>query len=496
MKNSFISRILLSIVLVIALTVVVCISVTADSDPTHGSHGFYGRTDSSVVNGKSMGFMLDFMSDSVDGICSYYSTMNFRLDTKGTINHMKNVDKIVFTQFEGGGAYAGFQMVDTPEQRKGIMSFWKYTYRDLKTNTVKEINAKGLYGKFSSFSGEGEGVGSLAEYPWQVGNWYRHMIYLWEDEETGRTMIGSWYYDYENDVWTLFACYDTNLWDSYLTGNIGQFMECWTHTQRERYRHMAYRNIYYLSKETNEWVSSPNYTLETDGNWRAWGEAHMGQSEDETYAWAWVNGASEIDTDEKIINTYTLKQDDTITVGTPALKALEIGIPNRLRPDEIAITWETDEHSTPQLSYVLELFNEKGESILKKSESRPYIKKLTVDKNDITAEKVKAVLTITDMFGQSTSIETVQVMSELPNYTVSSDMISGEFGTNNEFIWFIEGDLLTIEGNGDMPDFSWSGSTQSTNAPWFQYSERIKKIIVSDGITKVGATAFCHMDGL
>ena len=107
-----------AIILSLLLVCLFCASVilsSADSDPTHGSHGFYGHADSSVVDGKAFGMMLDFLSDSETGICTYYSTMNFSLSTTATLARMRE-EGIRYSNFTGGGAYAGFQMVDAPDQ--------------------------------------------------------------------------------------------------------------------------------------------------------------------------------------------------------------------------------------------------------------------------------------------------------------------------------------------------------------------------------------------
>ena len=62
-------------------------------------------------------------------------------------------------------------------------------------------------------------------------------------------------------------------------------------------------------------------------------------------------------------------------------------------------------------------------------------------------------------------------------------MASGTCGKN--LTWQFDGDTLTIRGNGDMKNFS-----DSQPAPWSEYLNAIKKIIVGRGVTSIGDCAF------
>ena len=44
--------------------------------------------------------------------------------------------------------------------------------------------------------------------------------------------------------------------------------------------------------------------------------------------------------------------------------------------------------------------------------------------------------------------------------------------------------ILTISGTGEMTNYS------SGTAPWYSYSDKIKSLILSDGITSIGQYAF------
>ena len=72
-------------------------------------------------------------------------------------------------------------------------------------------------------------------------------------------------------------------------------------------------------------------------------------------------------------------------------------------------------------------------------------------------------------------------------------------GTCNDSItWELhENGLLNITGTGEIPDYSWNGTgevSSSTDAPWYQYSSLIKKVVVADGVTSIGDRAFARCD--
>lgn len=60
-------------------------------------------------------------------------------------------------------------------------------------------------------------------------------------------------------------------------------------------------------------------------------------------------------------------------------------------------------------------------------------------------------------------------------------------GNDGEIHWEIKGDTLTLSAvkgtNGRMKD-------DASNAPWFEYGEQIKNIVIQDRVTSLGALAF------
>lgn len=58
-------------------------------------------------------------------------------------------------------------------------------------------------------------------------------------------------------------------------------------------------------------------------------------------------------------------------------------------------------------------------------------------------------------------------------------------GTTGQLQWKLSGGVLTITGSGEMPDY-----TDAHMAPWNSVAESVTKIVVGDGITRVGELAF------
>lgn len=67
---------------------------------------------------------------------------------------------------------------------------------------------------------------------------------------------------------------------------------------------------------------------------------------------------------------------------------------------------------------------------------------------------------------------------------VDTSLGKGEFGEGLSWVVSEDG-VLTVSGNGAMPDF-----TADTPAPWFTHADDITSIVVSEGITEVGKRAF------
>ena len=383
-------------ILCLMLGVVTLLSICGIGSAADGTHGFYSNCDLSVVNNKADGFFLDFYSDSENALCTYWSNANWSMYTRSK----RTLEK--YKSLSGGGAYAGLQIADTPSDRRAVMSMWSWEYNVGKKKEY--LNADVMTGTFARNGNEGYGTSCVMKYNWKSGTWYRQMLYCWTDLETEETMIGSWYYDYDADHWDLFVYYNTHLYDSYISGGVGQFLENFSEYCRENVRSYRYRNIYFLSHETGEWVGSPTFSIHSDGNPKAMGEAHLGVSDDQTYVWASVDGTSTTDTDEMESLTVTLKQaEKPENIGTPEIGNIKVDRRKSLTEEgaiNSIIRWDMAEHSTPQLIYEIHVEDLEGNSLYQNKQSRPHVQDLSV--GNLGTEAYKITLSFPDPFGQST----------------------------------------------------------------------------------------------
>ena len=350
------------------------------------THNFYMQCDSSVTDNKSDGFMIDWYTDSADALATYWANANWTMDLTASRRIYKNIS--------GGGAYAGVQLRNSTTDTVGIMSMWKWEYRDSNGQLV-DLFAQNMTDP-SPYIGEGSGVSYIKSYDWKAGQWYRQLLYCWQDEETGNTFVGTWFYDYSANKWTLFTYYDTKLVDSCILGSVSQFLENWSAYTGDCTRDFRYRNIYFLPHESAEWVSSPKVNIFTDNNMNACGTCTMGQSEDGSYVWGKVVGSQPDDNYARLSNDYTLNQPASPSYGAPAiasLKASKVG----------SVTWKMEDTSTPQLSYDIRYYDVEGNELSGAYGTRPdapYVKVAGAD-----TDAYKCVLTVTDVFGQTATAE-------------------------------------------------------------------------------------------
>ncbi len=65
-------------------------------------------------------------------------------------------------------------------------------------------------------------------------------------------------------------------------------------------------------------------------------------------------------------------------------------------------------------------------------------------------------------------------------------------GTYENISWRIENNVLTVSGKGEMPDFE-ADEKAGTTAPWIQYTDDIRQIEISDGLTSIGDYSFAYL---
>ena len=85
------------------------------------------------------------------------------------------------------------------------------------------------------------------------------------------------------------------------------------------------------------------------------------------------------------------------------------------------------------------------------------------------------------------------VFAEDTEITIIDSGDCGKYGDNIKWELNSEG-LLTLSGEGQMKNYTWTNYIPTT--PWYQYSNKINRIIVGDGITSIGESAFMNLSNL
>ena len=80
----------------------------------------------------------------------------------------------------------------------------------------------------------------------------------------------------------------------------------------------------------------------------------------------------------------------------------------------------------------------------------------------------------------------ILTLSVMPTAALADEETSGECGAEgNNVTWKVEDDTLIISGSGAMADYS-----TAANVPWNSHMDNIKKGVVEEGITHLGARTF------
>ena len=353
-----------------------------------GTHGLYLECRANVTNWKTDGFMIDFYSDSSTALGTYWSNANWNMYTT------PSVTKLGYNNITGGGAYAGLQYNNNGHYYDGIMSMWRWEYTDRDGN-AQTLYADTMVGNSVHYSHEGSGTSCIMPYGWQFGQWYRELLFCWDDEETGETFIGTWFYDYEADEWTLFTYYNTHLVDSYINTDVNQFLENYTAYYNDRLRSWRYKNVYFMPHGSTDWISQPNVKMSTDYNMDAVGEISMGIADDRSYVWGISDGSNgknvaDPNYQHQEIN-FTLNQPAKPTLGEPLISSFDISDPS-------SITWTVPSNSTPQLAYELVVTDVAGAVLARRSGTRPEVRTASIP--DVGTNAYKCTLTVRDVFGK------------------------------------------------------------------------------------------------
>ncbi|MGN0630200.1 MAG: leucine-rich repeat protein, partial [Ruminococcus sp.] len=103
---------------------------------------------------------------------------------------------------------------------------------------------------------------------------------------------------------------------------------------------------------------------------------------------------------------------------------------------------------------------------------------------------LKSISALTAAFVMSVSALSAPIEAfaeiELPvSVEENTDIVTASGTCGNNTYWELSGDTLTVSGNGEVGPFR-----DSSEIPWYDYGDSIKKIIVKEGVTSLGTSAF------
>ncbi len=89
----------------------------------------------------------------------------------------------------------------------------------------------------------------------------------------------------------------------------------------------------------------------------------------------------------------------------------------------------------------------------------------------------------------------VQFYLDNVKVTVETEPNLGSGTCGDNLTWTCDSRFgLKIEGTGAMTDYKQNGAVKTSDAPWFQYKDLIKSIIVGEGVTSTGNYCFTGLD--
>lgn len=301
----------------------------------------YSKPDISKTSNKFEALTIDFKGINTPD-ATFWALWNWDMD----LTEFKKKHKYI----SGGNAYGGLQTKNG--ERVAILSFWNIEYKKYTATRIHRVNRLYPKGEESSFGGEGEGRHYIANYDWSTNVWYRFIIRSWVNPITQDTYVGEWIQDLNTKEWTLFAYFNTNLKNSYLTQSLYSFQENFDEITFGQERSFQIKNMYAYDKEYKKWISLDTATLSYDPvSW----EYDTAGTHEIGFTSNYFYGSSGIPVDDQKIYDAsnpdsvkgTIKQPVTPDFTSPKFKSFTA----TLSKTQLKINWSIDSKTCPCYSY-------------------------------------------------------------------------------------------------------------------------------------------------
>lgn len=120
--------------------------------------------------------------------------------------------------------------------------------------------------------------------------------------------------------------------------------------------------------------------------------------------------------------------------------------------------------------------------------------------NSVTTISDKAFIGLSDLTIQADTGSVAKLHADKMGFNFESTGIfnhEGDCGENATYFLDSENCVLTISGTGAISDFKvLNSSIKTTTVPWIIYKDYVKKVVIEEGITEIGAYTFCDHSAL
>ncbi|MBT9431059.1 DUF3472 domain-containing protein [Candidatus Sodalis endolongispinus] len=264
------------------------------------------------------------------------------------------------------GGYAGLQhkkdsvIEGVPFVYNNIFSVWdeKETQPGEPTEVKLEYACPGLYS--NRFGGEGTGLHTSHPMPWKTNQWYATAIRRWYIQGEDVTHAGMFMYSYETKKWTHYSSVIIPEKDILITdGTICGFLE------RFGGNALGYHGIYgqhFKMHPDGSWEKPLYYKASAGGSPRTWNAESVNSNTNINLI---AGGDFENDKEEKEfkINQFDDAPKPTKAPGIDAFSA-------ELLCDILKVSCTVDDGLSPQLSYTIEVREEKVNGAIVAQESK------------------------------------------------------------------------------------------------------------------------------
>jgi hypothetical protein len=300
------------------------------------------------------------------------------------------------------GGYCGIQKAGPDEKNRipnNIFSVWDFP---------NKIQIAALYKDpltfVGGFGGEGTGLHSHADFGWQPDHWYTNIVRRWSVNDS-TTLVGYWIYDQSEKTFRHYVTFAVPEKSAMLHGDIGSFLENFADDQK-RSRTAVYRS-YWMLNDQHKWIHPDSLVAEAgEGSWKAERYGNDGVK---------VTSCGTMPWQKKSFYPVTQKNNPEII---PA-DIYDLASYYDHSQNKIFVNWSVLPTATPQLSYIVQIFDNNsysGAPIAMIKGTDPDLTSVSVAVKDFNLKNQDyyIALQITDIFDQVSPVKKTVLEEKKP----------------------------------------------------------------------------------